>query len=740
MNSQTIIEEKKNILAYLSKRQIHDAFNTLVNLANNLPEWQLGAKIGELETNYKFMLHYYFEGVEDVERSNVYNNIIRSIYELTDDVSDELLKQESSNLFYERLRAYGYRANQPKINDYTNHLKEVMSSISLLDLLESGEEKRSRNRELAVQRERIATELFNSIFISPRAFVEDLNNYIAFVDGHDIPLREKCLFVSALTLSLFHRFDSKKVQLLIHLSTSSELELRARAHVGLVLLMQMYDARWDFYPDLQVLIEPLTNDVNFRASIQRIIIQLIRARETEKISKRVTEEIIPEMMRFNNLAGKKLNIEDYISGDADFAEKNPEWAKELKESGLADKLQEYSNLQMEGADVFLSTFSRLKSFPFFSDMSNWFLPFDSSYSTLQPLFPEDVKNSLIQSVIISSNHMCDSDKYSFCLSMLQMPTAQREMMIGQMGAESEQWKQLQQEAKNMNAGAEEEIISNQYIQDLYRFFKLFPYRNNFFDIFRMKLNFYDKKSIAPLISNTDSMQKIGLYCFDKNNFNEAMDIFRRLVSTGHETSDLWSKIGYCKQMLGDVDGALNAYLQADSIMPNNTWTIKRIAQLYKSKKDPESAIEYYKKAALLTPDNINLELNIGHCHLELRDYEKALNCYFKVEVLDTKSKKALRPIAWTAFLMHRFDLSKKYYDQILSDQPTMHDYLNAGHVELVMGNMHKALSHYKQSAVRELNIEAFRKLFEADKEILKECNIDDQLFLFLLDQVQYELD
>ena len=133
----------------------------------------------------------------------------------------------------------------------------------------------------------------------------------------------------------------------------------------------------------------------------------------------------------------------------------------------------------------------------------------------------------------------------------------------------------------MNPAIDDEIISNQYIQDLYRFFKLNPYRNNFYDIFKLSINFYDKKSIAPLISHVEDMRKIASYCFDKNNFKEAKDIFERLVAIDNENDDLWQKIGYCKQMLNDQEGALSAYLQADLFRPNNSWIIKRIAQLYR---------------------------------------------------------------------------------------------------------------------------------------------------------------
>lgn len=737
MNSQEILTLKKEILLHLSKRQLKDVFALLAKLTVNIQDWKISETLSEQETNYKFMLHYLFEGVEDPERNNVYRSLLRSLYELTDDSADELLRIESSNIFYEKYRIN--LLNNYGINDYKSQLKDISDTLSLVDLLDEGDEKRTKKRELAVKRERIGSDIFYSVYVSPRTNEHDYNDYISFLDSVEVPVREKNLFLSAISLSLFHRFDSRKAQILMKGTLSDDMQIRARAIVGLVVTMQMYDTRWSLYPELQNQLNILSENIDFKKAVLRTIIQLIRSRETEQITKKIKEEILPEMMKLNNLAGRKLNMDELMGGDSDFSEKNPEWQKELEESGLGKKLQEYSNLQMEGADVFHSTFSSLKHFPFFSELSNWFLPFDPSYSEIASLFADERANSLLKTAILDSGHMCNSDKYSFCLSLAQIPQAQRDMMMGRMGEESEQIKQMQKEAQALNPAIDDEVVSNQYIQDLYRFFKVNPHKNNFFDIFRLSLNFYDKESISSLISDIEDMKKIALYCFDKNNFKEALSIFERLISIDNKSEDIWQKIGYCKQMLDDIDGALDAYLQADLLRPNNSWIIKRIAQLYRTQKKTELALDYYKKAAKLTPDNIHVELNIGHCYLELNNYEEALNTYFKVELLDSKGTKAQRPIAWTAFLLKKYDLAQKYYTLIISGKPTVHDYLNAGHVELSIGRKKEAIAYYKQAYYIENDFEQFINLYNSDKEILIHHGVDEQIFPFIFDQIKYSM-
>lgn len=739
MNNKEILTQKKNILEKLSKRQLKEAFELLMKLVVNTQDWQASEKLSELETNYKYMLHYQFEVTVDAEKDTFYNKILRSLYELMDDASDELLTIDSPNIFYEKLRLNAIR-KPISIDEYKQQLNSIQESQSLIDLLEAGDRKYNELRDLAVKRERIGAEMFNSVFTSSRLSEEGLQSYLSFLNNIEIPVREKCLFMSALTMSLFHRFDNRKISILLDACRMDEMMISQRAIVGLIITLQIYDARWQLYPECQFQLDALSENENFRKSVLSVIKQLIRSRETEAISRKLTEEIIPEMMKFNSLAGKKLNMED-LMGETDFMDKNPDWKKELESSGLAGKLQEYSSLQMEGADVFHSTFSSLKSFPFFSELSNWFLPFDINYSELQPLVSsKDGASGILHTAILNSGQMCNSDKYSFSLSLLQIPESQRQMMAGRFGEEAEQLKEMQKDAEALNPKIDAEIISNQYIQDLYRFIKLYPYKNNFLDIFQLRLNFYDKKSIAPLISDSESMLQIANFCFEKNFFSEAASIYRKLLKEQLSNSDLWQKLGYSLQMQNDLQGALDAYLQAELLSANNSWVLKRIAQIYKSLKDPENALVYYQRAAQLSPDNLNLELNIGHCYLDLGQYDKALNSYFKVELLDTKHTKAWRPIAWTAFLLRKFDMSRKYYQQILSEKPTVHDYMNAGHVELCLNNKKTALELYLNAAHKSESFEKFIQLFEDDKNELVAAGIDMDFLPLLFDALKYKFD
>ena len=182
----------------------------------------------------------------------------------------------------------------------------------------------------------------------------------------------------------------------------------------------------------------------------------------------------------------KIQNESFNSSD-DMEEKNPEWESILDQDGVSDKIKEFGDLQMDGADVYVSTFAPLKSFPFFNETVNWFMPFDSNDSHIQALF---TNNSSLFHAFVKSPFLCNSDKYSFCLSLMQMPEVQQNMMSDAFKQESEQMEEALKDEEKLNKHISTKSISNQYIQDLYRFYTINPHHTDFKNPLKETLEFY----------------------------------------------------------------------------------------------------------------------------------------------------------------------------------------------------------------------------------------------------------
>ena len=736
MNLSETANKLAAIHAHIGQKQLKQAIDGVKELAAIQHNWAVSEKIAELETNYQYMLHYLLEGKKDPEQKHIYDKLLRDLYTVADDAAEHLCLQESPSLFFDKQRLMNVRT--PLTTDeYRSIITRQNDTYSFIDLLEEGPEKEQRLKQNAQEHEQTLQDLFYSVYVSPRANADLITSYRQIMEDELVPLYDKSIIISALTMNILQRFDAEKIKLLLDLCRRPEPELASRAVTGIIPIFQTYSERWHLYPECTDRLQLLSDDNVFNRRFITSVIGYIQAHETEKITRKLTEEILPEMMKLSPMIGKKIKLDEWM-GESGLDEKNPEWQKILDETGLTDKLQEFSELQLEGADVFHSTFSNLKSYPFFHEMSNWFLPFNPRHSSIQQLFDNKEEGSSLIGTMFRTSLICNSDKYSFCFSIMMMPEEYRKMMITQLGAESDEIRKMQEEELVMKPHQKEETLIKQYIQDLYRFFKLYRRRSEFTDIFTLPLNYHEIEAFHPVVLQPGYLEKIALYYFEKNNFSEALRAYTMLVDTGRPKSEIWQKIGYCRQMLPDLKGALEAYLHADLIEENNSWVLHRIAHCYRVLKEPEMALSYYRRLEQFRPDDLNIQLNIGHCYLELKQYEKALNFYFKVELLDSNNTRAWRSVAWCAFLSRKFDVARKYYTLILENKPNAHDYLNAGHVELCLENPRKTVELYRLSLQQAGSFESFAAMLAEDEDELQEAGVNSHILPIIMDEIRYE--
>jgi tetratricopeptide (TPR) repeat protein len=405
-------------------------------------------------------------------------------------------------------------------------------------------------------------------------------------------------------------------------------------------------------------------------------------------------------------------------------------------------MEEFSELQMEGADVFMGSFSMLKSFPFFHEMVNWFIPFFPRNPAIANSvdLSEEANRSFVE-MVNNAPVLCNSDKYSFCFSIQNFPLENREFLAQGMKAEMDQLNEIENEEALISRGRKNEFISNQYIQDLYRFYKLHPRKSDFKDIFNWRFDFHNKLALGDILKEDPKvLRNIAEYYFAKNQFEEAAEIYLFLLKE-QKNGELYQKVAFCYQKTGDFEKALDAYLKAELYDLNRLWNLKKIALCYRNLKQPAKALEYYQEAEKIDPESLNNQLNIGHCFLELNKFEEALKCYFKVEYLAPGNKKVWRPIGWCSFLSGKKEQAEKYFLKLIGEEPNKHDFMNMGHVQWSLGNRKQALNYYKKS-ISEAGFSqaAFLEVFDEDLPHLLKQGIDVEDVPIMLDQLRYFLE
>lgn len=692
MEKEQIIKIQKKVAELLANKRLKQAIDKLGETVGIIQDWELRTRYTEIQTAYTYMLDYLRSGMPDPDRAKLYNELTGRCYIINDLVAVAAESELSRNA--------GHRNSKnvhEQLQAIYENLKENCSNIGIAESMPD-EESKTAGRRLSEEHERLIEQLFNTLQSSTSWSKGCMETTCRLVRDNGIALNDRATAVSAITLSAMNCFEPAKAIALCNMATYEEERISTRAIVGLIIVMFRYKERIAYYPELMSAISMLQEEKGMINRVQTIQIQLLRSRETQKIDRKMRDEIIPAMMKNPKIRREKFSI-DILKEIEENEDKNPEWEKWLEHDNIKDKVEEIAKWQTEGADVYMSTFSQLKKFPFFYKMHNWFRPFDPKMPDIADIMQSGKPGSkTLPDAICSSQFFCNSDKYSFCFTFKQIPQEQREMLMGQIEGEDAASQELETKAmapKEKKA----EIESNQYIQDLYRFFKLSDFSNRLFDPFGMSLNLLECKPLAPLVENGSTTRQMFQYLMEKEYYSEAYKA--GLIYSTYESGDaqFYQEMGYCMQKEHEYNKAIDYYTKADIIKPDTLWTLRHIAQCYRLQGEFDKAVDYYIMAEELAPENISLLLQTGESLAAMKRYDEAFPRFYKAEYLKPESRRAIRAIAWCSFLVGKDTQAQSYYKRLLGlSSPSFEDYLNAAHVEWSQGNNAEAVELYRRAA------------------------------------------
>jgi len=673
-------------------------------------------QLDALRDNYQNLLRYSYEGYKDKQQQQILDNLCTSLLRIIDTMKYIQLEPELRFRKSENVR-----------------------------LQENLPENMTGNHGLPSDLIHLPTDLiFRFVWLTD--YLNDSTfEWLRRINGNSkIPWHTKCLIVSALNISLLFSFDLRKFTLLLDFIESKENQVYQRALTGLVLALIKYDQRLSFYPELVTRLELLAGDEVIRPELELVLFQHLMAQETERITHEFESEVLPEMRKMMPKIEDKLQFGDQQE-EEDMEGKNPGWKDMIEEvPGLFEKIEKYSRMQMEGGDVFMSTFKLLKRFDFFNTMSNWFVPFHRDHPDISGAFSdsEEINQRLIES-LEKAFYICNSDKYSFAFNFQAIPAQQRSMIVTNFEAEFAQMKEMASEEELLDQSLVSKAVYIQYIQDLYRFFKLFPARQEFEDVFNWKislpgLNFYRKIFERPVFT-----EKIAGFYIDKDYYPEAIELYLYLTGKNGPRGDLFEKAGYCYQKSGDYKNAVAFYEKAELFDTNRQWLIKKLGFCHLKMKNYQQALGYFKEVAELSPEDTSLQLQVARCYLHLKEYQEALNVYDRLLFFDPDDLRLLRPAAYCQFVLGHLGNADESYSTLLRDpeKTSCYDLMNAAHVKLCRGERKAALELYRESFSRKSpGTEAMLAAFNEDVPFLIKYGIPSTEIPLIRDYLLYQIE
>lgn len=704
-------EIKDNYTAIVSNtvsKNLRRAFDLLSEMLVQLrkPEWI--DKKEALEQNYQYLLQYAIDGIDDPEQENIYNKIRTSLLVLADQAYNALMTSIS--------------------NEYPYIHKRSISKIALPDNTEieailSGEECDNKDQTLSL--------VFSRIWL--KAFYSDRE--ITLIDsliyGDETKYEDKCMLVSAIMLGLLLQFDEKKFEILTTISSSLTGEIQNRAFIALLLCCDRYYNRLQLYPNIQKKIQLLATKNWFNEKFATSVLLFVNGLETEKISKEMKDSIMPDLMKETSILSDNLDIDSMLNNLNGFSE-NPEWDKIMDKYDVSDKIQRFVDLQRNGADVFLGTFSSMKSHAFFSQICNWFRPYNTSNSWVIKEFKG--KSYQLFDFISLNPSICDSDRYSMLFSLSSVPESYLKSLEENLKIQADQIKLLKEENSLNENNGNDRMNIQLYWQNLYRFFRLHPNKSSFPDPYETGINivnlpFINAVDNRTLMSIVDSLMK-------KKFYSQALSILLHLVNSNKTDAGTLQKLGFCYQKKAMYAEALSHYEKAEIVSSNNVWLDKVKAYCYMQTQEYEKALDIYKKLSLSNPDDLAIVLNLANSHIALKQYAEAIPALFKLEYL-SPSDKIYRLIAWCAFVTQKYEQATTYINKIELSKRSSRDWTILGHISWCQSHKGQAIDYYQQAYKLSNDKQTLIEQIQNDISYLEANGIKKTEVPFVLDRIRY---
>ena len=624
------------------------------------------------------MADYWMQGATDPERDEQYNRLLQRIYVLMANIA--IHRHLSATSFLQQLHHNARQTWHPmNLETIRQEMENFVSEVAMLEL-EPEHTRKEKSLALYKTHQQQMNQLFNYMLTS-NIWSEGTGRMMEeLLVSPTIDAIDQQLLVSAVMLSLMNRFDIVKFRTLVDVyRRSTDEHVRQRALVGWVLGID--DDMLEIYPEQRTLIEELLKSKRTCAELTELQIQMIYTMDAEKDTNTVQQEIMPDILKNNTFRVTKNGIEE-IEDDALEDVLHPD-ASEQRMEKLEQSFQRMIDMQRKGSDIFYGGFSQTKRFPFFYDISNWFVPFFIQHPDIAQFIEKFEDNRFLTS-IMNKGPFCNSDKYSFVIAFQQvvnqLPESLRQAM-----------KRGEATMGDMTMDHEEQqtpaFIRRNYLMDLYRFFRLFPNR-------QALINPFSRTGI-----------QLATCCFFCSKvFNQTpLDAYKpevvRVMKKHLYDFEAELLLDSFPESMRDVQYYLwkEDYSDALKLDPDNERALSARARYYFSEGLYEDANDDYERLLLLHPNKVSYMLNKAVCLVNMDEYEDALKLLYQLNYEHDEDVNIQRVLAWALICDGKMEQAEKLYQQLTSnDSATSEDYLNKGYCLWLMGRIKEADACFDQ--------------------------------------------
>lgn len=720
-----------DILHSLKMQYLSSAIEGMENylLMNNPSDME---RLNVIKGDYQLMTDYWKRGYQDPMRSQLYMKQVHRLYMLL--VRQEWREQLKKNplLNEGNVRAKNY-CQDWSAEAVGHELEDFVSSVAMLEL-EPEHLRKAKSDKLYQEHQQLMSHLFQ-ILLTDGAWTEgEADTYQGLLLSPTVDQYDQQLIVSALMLSCIQIFDYWKFNVMFNVYQQAQDEdLRQRALVGWVLSLDK-DVR-SVYPEVKDKLMELCREERYREELTELQMQLIYCLKTEEDQKVITEEIMPDLVKNSNF---EVTPHGLIEKEEDSLEEilHPD-ISERKMEMLEQSVNRMADMHRQGIDIYFGGFAQMKRFSFFNDLSNWFVPYHVNHPAVRQVL-DKVKGRRFLEIITRYGAFCDSDKYSFVMAYDQvlnhLPKDITKMV--------EDGEAVPMPVGGELSGEEQKSAAfkrRNYLQDIYRFYRLYVARHLFNDVFDK-----DKKSYLFfsnwLYNETDlnrNFMQVASFLIKRKMRNEARLVLENGEHFLPQTFDFFMLMGSVYER---ATISITYYRQALMVKPDSEKAAACLAHKLFETEIYDEPLSIYEHLLTMKPDSKRYQLNRVVCLLKLNRCDEAVQPIYMLSYMYPDDVQVGRVLAWAQSLTGKTEDAEKFYKGIVDDDErcTPDDILNYGYCLWIKRDIEGAIQMLNRYfADAEKTYDLVRGTLASEEDVLHANGIEEADINIMTDCLVY---
>ena len=548
-------------------------------------------------------------------------------------------------------------------------LESFVSNIALLQLQNDNEAAQQRLEVIYEEQKKYRQQMFLYVLTELRFSGGDIQELEDLLLTPTVDNIDQRMIISALTINGLMVFDPLKLRLLVNVYTKSEdIPVKQYALVGWALTLPRYPYSCDSQTT-QIVRDLVDNDATVREELAQLQIQLAYCQSADRDSRNFQETIMPDIMKASNMRFTDKGLEMQEDDPMDDILGRSTTEKKMEE--VESRMRSYMDKRSQGMDLFFQGFKHMKRYPFFSDISNWLVPFYYEHPDIAPALHQMGGNGILHLMLDAP--MCDNDKYSFVFAFLSIMNKVPKDII----------EQMQQTAPPENAYrdwmSDPAILRRNYLQSLYRFFQLFPYSESFVSPFcdteEVEMPYLDPPSWLIVANKTlmetrfdDNIIDLLKYFLRKKDFGAVQFILDE-YNDCDDSFDLCyvRTLFYADSLPEYEDEFLHNIEYCLKVKPDSITLRKLYAKWLYSCEKFQEAKTLFGKLMEEKDGNRNYMFSYALCCHKLGDYDEAKKVLFRLAYEHPDDREVGILLASTLFLDGKTEDAFKRVDKLSAD-------------------------------------------------------------------------